>query len=184
MLHSGLGALANALRSLGIRFLAGGSVASSVHGATRATMDIDLLVELTNHLVQEFVEAIAGEFYADAEEIAEALARERPFNVIHRATAYKFDLFPVTNDFHLSELKRAQDAELGVDLKVPVASAEDILLAKLVWFRAGGEISDRQWLDIQNIISVQRARLDREYLNAWAIRLDVGDLLYRALPEP
>jgi hypothetical protein len=38
--------VADALEKLGIRYLVGGSLASSVHGIPRSTQDIDLLVEL------------------------------------------------------------------------------------------------------------------------------------------
>ena len=62
-----------------------------------------------------------------------------------------------------------------------VASPEDNILAKLVWFRKGGEVSDRQWQDIVNVLRIQGDRLDLSYLREWAARLGVTDLLKRAL---
>ena len=64
-----------------------------------------------------------------------------------------------------------------------VASAEDTILTKLEWYRMGGEISDRQWNDVQNVLKVQEGQLDLDYLRHWAIQLDVRDLLDRALVE-
>jgi hypothetical protein len=55
------------------------------------------------------------------------------------------------------------------------------LLAKLKWFRDGGEISDRQWSDISGLVYMQTGKLDLEYLNHWALQLGVEDLLARAL---
>jgi hypothetical protein len=46
-----------------------------------------------------------------------------------------------------------------------------------------GEVPDRQWRDILGIFRVQGPRLDRPYLDADAPRLDVEDLLARALRE-
>ena len=66
---------------------------------------------------------------------------------------------------------------------MPVATAEDTLLMKLVWYRSGGEVSERQWNDVRGIAAVQRERLDREYLRRWAAYLKVEDLLRAAL-EP
>ena len=67
----------------------------------------------------------------------------------------------------------------NVDL--PVASAEDILLSKLAWYRAGGEVSERRWNDVLGIAAVQGERLDTVYLRKWAQYLKVADLLELAL---
>ena len=64
-----------------------------------------------------------------------------------------------------------------------VASAEDIILAKLEWYRLGGEVSDRQWRDILGVLKVQAGRVDLDYLRHWAAELKVDDLLQRALKE-
>ena len=70
----------------------------------------------------------------------------------------------------------------GVDpIELPVCSPEDTILAKLVWFRKGGEMSDRQWHDTLGVIQVQGDRLDMTYLDRWAAELGVTDLLKRAL---
>ena len=65
--------------------------------------------------------------------------------------------------------------------KVPcaVTSAEDIILAKLCWYRDGGESSTRQWDDIIGVVSISRP-LDAAYLQHWAARLGVTRLLEKA----
>jgi hypothetical protein len=63
------------------------------------------------------------------------------------------------------------------------ASAEDTLLHKLVWYKLGNHVSDRQWGDVIGVLRVQAASLDREYLEIWARRLGVLDLLARAKRE-
>lgn len=61
------------------------------------------------------------------------------------------------------------------------ASAEDIILQKLIWYRLGNQISDRQWRDVLGVLKVQAQKLDFNYLNHWAQRLNLVDLLAQAL---
>ena len=63
------------------------------------------------------------------------------------------------------------------------SSAEDAILSKMEWYRLGGEVSERQWGDIQGILKTKAGALDLDYLQAWAKDLQVGDLLKRALAE-
>ena len=67
--------------------------------------------------------------------------------------------------------------------KAFMTTAEDIVLAKLEWYRLGNAISDRQWRDILGVLKVQAGRLDLDYLHQWAKELNVADLLRRALKE-
>ena len=64
-----------------------------------------------------------------------------------------------------------------------VLSPEDIVLAKLEWYRMGNEISDRQWRDILGVLMIQQGQLDHPYLRRMADMLGVEDLLERALQE-
>ena len=65
---------------------------------------------------------------------------------------------------------------------VLVASAEDTVLAKLEWFRRGGETSERQWWDIVGVLRVNPA-VDTGYMKRWSAELGVADLLVQALAQ-
>ena len=175
-----------ALDRLEIPFLVGGSVASGTHGIPRQTKDIDVVAKIPLEIVAEFCAILAPAFYADADQAKLAIRGGRAFNVIHVKTAYKFDIFPAGEDrFMHSQLARRRYTTTSVpgleNVEFPVASAEDTILAKLVWFRKGGEVSDQQWHDILGVLNVQAGRLDLGYLQEWAGKLGVGDLLRRAL---
>jgi hypothetical protein len=71
----------------------------------------------------------------------------------------------------------------GDPRRFPVASAEDVILSKLEWYRAGGEISERQWTDVIGVMKIQSNHLDWDYLRRWAAELEVADLLDRARRE-
>ncbi len=64
-----------------------------------------------------------------------------------------------------------------------IASAEDVILRKLLWYRMGREVSDRQWCDVLGVLKVQGPGVDRAYLRTWARPLEVADLLERVLLE-
>jgi len=115
----------------------------------------------------------------------EAIERGRSFNLIFIPTADKFDVFPATGEFQLAQLQRATSERVefsGETIACAVATAEDILLAKLQRYRSGGESSERQWNDILGILAVN-TQLDRDYLATWAARLRVTDLLDRAFAQ-
>ncbi len=78
--------------------------------------------------------------------------------------ALKFDFFPAAAfPLGIQELDRAVllTGNGLSDAATPFVTPEDILLAKLHWFRTGAEVSDLQWRDIQGIIRSRRAALHR-----------------------
>ena len=180
-----LQALVEALGRGAIPYLIGGSMASGIHGIYRTSLDVDLVADLQPGQIARLIRELGGEFYADAAMIYDALASDRAFNLIHFASSYKFDVFPLSSDsFQQSQFSRREMRNIalsGVTLVLPVATAEDTLLMKLVWYRSGGEVSERQWNDVRGIAAVQRERLDRGYLRRWAEYLKVADLMEAVL---
>ena len=175
--------VAKALESLKVRYLVGGSLASTFHGEPRFTRDADLVAELQLHHAEPLAHSLAGDFYVDAESIRGAIRRRGSFNVVHLATAFKVDVFvSKSRPFDRSSFARRESVRNG-ESEVYVSSAEDTVLAKLDWYREGGEVSDQQWRDVLAILAVQKDRLDVEYLRTWAESLGVQDLLERAWAE-
>ena len=86
------------LEKLQVRYLIGGSLASTLHGMVRTTQDSDIVAEMGPEHIEPLAEAC-------------------------------------------------------------VATPEDTLLAKLEWYRLGGESSERQWRDVLGILEVQEGIL-------------------------
>ena len=78
--------VARACERLGLRYLIGGSLASSYHGVPRSTNDADLLVDLPGRCVADLVADLATDFYVDADMMEEAIARGACFNVMAEAS--------------------------------------------------------------------------------------------------
>jgi hypothetical protein len=171
---------------LGVPYLIGGSLASTLYGMVRTTQDSDIVAEMRIEHLQPFVSALQDEFYMDNEMIAESIQRNSSFNIIHRETLFKVDIFiPRPRPFIQSQLARAQKQTFIFETEVSAkfATAEDTILSKLEWYRMGGEVSDRQWRDILGVLKTRAGELDLAYLQKWANELKVSDLLERALNE-
>jgi len=178
--------VADALESLGIEYYVGGSVASSVYGVSRSTADVDIVAAIGLEHVDALVARLEASYYIEARQITQAIRSKRSFNVLHLETMYKVDVFVMKDrPFDQAARRRTRSMSLAEDSDrlFAIASPEDTILSKLEWYRAGGEQSERQWMDIAGVIRVQRDALDRPYLASWAERLGVTDLLQRALAE-
>lgn len=171
---------------LGVAYLIGGSLASTLHGMIRTTQDSDIVAGMRMEHLKPFVLALQDEFYLDEEMIADSIKRHASFNIIHRESMFKVDVFiPQTSPFLQSQLARAQRQTFTFDSEVSAkfASPEDTILSKLEWYRMGGEVSDRQWRDILGVVKIRSENLDLKYLQTWAKELNLSDLLERVLKE-
>jgi hypothetical protein len=171
---------------LNIPYLVGGSLASAVHGVIRATVDTDIVADIHPESVDELTRLLEGEFYIDPEMILDAIEHQSSFNIIHLETMFKVDVFILKQrSFDLNQMHRRFPQIISDESPQSVyfTTAEDIILAKLEWFRSGGEVSERQWSDILGVLRVQGNRLDMDYLHQWANELVVSDLLLKALRE-
>jgi len=170
---------------LGVLYHIGGSVASSIYGILRATIDADLIADLRLEHIRPLVIRLQTNYYIDEDMIRDAIKRRGSFNVIHLDTMLKVDIFiPKTRLFDQEELRRVQQEVLSEGTRpFNVASPEGTILNKLEWYRMGGEVSDRQWNDILGVLKVQGTNLDMAYLRRWAANLSVTDLLERALVD-
>jgi hypothetical protein len=175
-----------AFNRLGIPYLVGGSMASALYGVTRSTIDADMVADINREKAQAMVKTLGEGFYADEKMILDAISHQSSFNLIHLETMFKVDVFVRRErPFDQIQFQRRLEQVFSIDpeQKAFIATAEDTILAKLEWFRLGGEVSDRQWQDILGILKVQADRLDLDYLQKWAVELGVADLLQRAMKE-
>ncbi|MEM7539385.1 MAG: hypothetical protein AAF639_44930 [Chloroflexota bacterium] len=174
------------LESLQIRYVVGGSLASAIHGVSRSTLDSDLVADIQLQHVPLLVERLQTHFYVAMDAIFDAVQHRSSFNLIHLESMFKVDIFVAKERrFEQLQLENRQTYFIEPDstATVYVASPEEIILAKLEWYRLGGEISDRQWQDILGVLKMQEGRLDMDYLRTTAVELNVLDLLKKALNE-
>ena len=174
------------LDRLGIEYVVGGSLASAAHGTPRTTADADLVIKLRADQVDALARELDGEFYVSREAMREAVRARDSFNAISLDFPFKIDFFVLgTSPFDQEEFRRRVPRELGErgQHRLLLKTPEDTILRKLLWFRAGGEVSERQWHDVLGVLAVKGDALDDAYLDRWASELGVTDLLAKARAE-
>ena len=158
------------LEAAGIPYMLTGSFASAYHGAPRATQDLDFVIAATPTQLRQLTALLpAAEFYVDPNTALEALAAESQFNVIDLETGWKVDLiFRRSRPFSRTEFERRQTVTWE-GLNLAVATAEDLLLAKLEWAKLGD--SRRQMEDVAALLRIHGQYLDLAYLERWVNEL-------------
>lgn len=174
------------LDELEVPYVVGGSLASSLHGIPRSTQDADLVAALRTDHIQSFIGRVEGVFYLSPERVEAAVRRRTSFNLIHLKTMIKVDLF-VFSETPLAKQEMARRQILAIPgepaARLQIATPEDTILQKLLWYRKGGGVSERQWNDILGVIKVQGKALDLDYLREWANRSGIEDLLAQAFAD-
>jgi hypothetical protein len=177
------------LREAGIEHMLTGSVVSSLQGEPRATHDIDIVIavrgtseQLAGALKAAFPEP---DYFLDEDAARAAVAARSMFNMIDAREGDKVDFWLLADDdFDRSRFARRITEEFeGVALAV--SRPEDTILGKLKWSAMSGG-SEKQFTDALRVYEVQHGQLDKEYLDTWAERLGVKELLdrLRAQAEP
>ena len=165
------------LDSTGIPYMLSGSIALAAYATPRMTRDLDLVVQLEDSDVNQFVELFADDFYCDANAVRRAVASRGIVNLIHHARVVKVDII-VRKDtpYRRLEFERRRSTRIdGADMWI--VSPEDLILSKLAW--AKDSRSEVQLGDVRDLVSSVED-LDWAYLDHWAGELTVTSLLAEA----
>jgi len=170
--------VASILEDLGIRYVIGGSVAASILGEPRSTLDIDIMIEVDEAQARALAKRLRDDFYVDELDAVESVRNTSSFNAIHYGTSTKIDFFPA-EAFARPQFDRRRALSIRHDLPpLYFYSAEDLIVRKLMWFRMGNE-----WRDVVGILKATGPSLDVAYVIDAAKERPVGDLLFRVAAD-
>ena len=175
-----------AFEKLSIPYYIGGSIASSIYGKARATMDVDMIADLKIDHISLLKQSLENQYYIDENMIADAIRTTSSFNLIHLETMIKVDVFISKNEPYEHEAlqrKRKDTLEDISKVEFYFSSPEDIIIHKLQRYKLGGFVSEQQWLDVVGVIKVQSDLLDNKYLKGWSRKLGLSSLLQIAFAE-
>lgn len=154
-------------RRLKIGLVFSGGLAFSVVGRPRTTYDVDGIILVEDVKIEKLLRAFeAAGFKYDKKKPINAV-RGLPFITLLQPKFKTYvDLFIAASPFQKEILKRRKI--VGLDgLRLPLTSAEDLILLKLL---AGRE---RDMDDVREVILENRGKLDLAYLRKWAKTLGV-----------
>jgi hypothetical protein len=174
-----LSQVATMLDELGIPYALGGSMASSLIGEPRSTVDVDIAIKLEHEAGAALLERASAEFYVPIESARVAIEAHSSFNLLDTAHGLKVDLF-VLGEGLLDRMqieRRITVTIPGLVDRIWVTSPEDQVLRKLDWYRSTGHESERQWRDVVGILRIHGDVMDRGYMDETARALKLGSLL-------
>ena len=157
-----------------IPYMVSGSIASNYYSVPRMTRDIDIVVELKQTDIENFVELFRSDFYIDTEMVTSEVLRRGMFNIIQNQYVVKID-FIIKKSLPYQETAFLRRRQVLIE-QTPMwfISAEDLVISKLLW--AKDSHSEMQLKDARNLIKTVDG-LDLGYIDNWAEQLGLDDLL-------
>lgn len=158
------------LQKAGIPYMLTGSFVSNFHGRPRSTADIDFVIAATPEQLKVLVQHLREEnYYAQVEDALDAWRHQSMFNMIDPSMVWKIDfIMKKPGAFSQEAFRRRCSTEIE-GIPVDIATAEDIVIAKLDWAKQGQSL--RQIEDVAGILKLRSKQLDRSYLNKWTTEL-------------
>jgi hypothetical protein len=164
------------LDSQGAPFAIIGGIAVALHGEPRHTMDVDAVIDVTLERAVALLHVLEGSSFEPLFPDAAAVVRASCILPLrHRATGVTVDLAVGLSGFEQQLIARARRLPAG-GATVPVATAEDLIVLKLIAGRP------RDVDDVRGIVSKQADTLDWNYLSATGAGLQTA-LAIDLLPE-
>jgi hypothetical protein len=144
------------LEELEIPYVVIGGFAATMYGTTRATFDIDIVVNMDEGDMQRLASAYPSpRYYADPGQMQKATQMGDSFNIIDSTLGAKADLFPLTMDLRyepafINRVRQTIDIPERGAVKVWAARPEDVIIGKLMAWEEGR--SDRHTSDIYEMM--------------------------------
>jgi hypothetical protein len=116
------------------------------------------------------------EFYCPPQEVIKTeIARETRghFNIIHHATGFKADIYPIGQDeLHKWAMARRQKVKMEQS-EISIAPPEYVIIRKLQYYKEGGSVKHLR--DINKMLELSGESIDMPKLNQMIIKYDLLD---------
>lgn len=157
---------------LGIPYMLTGSIAMNYYAEPRMTRDIDVVVVIKNEDIESLLREFSSDYYVERNAVKESIQHQSMFNLLHMESSIKVDcIVRKSSEYRLTEFQRRRKISIG-RVETYIVSKEDLILSKLYW--AKDSHSEMQMKDVANLM---RMGYDKNYINIWAEKLSVSELL-------
>ena len=170
----GLKATLHCLENSRIDYMVVGSIATAVYGEPRLTRDLDVVVQVKDQAAKIFLEYFpTSEFYVPPEVVlVQEFSHRGQFNLLHMNSGLKIDVVVQKPTAHgVAEFERRRQVEMLPNVKAWIASPEDLIIAKLRYYREGE--SEKHLRDIRGILA--QTPVDHSYLSGWTQSLHLTE---------
>ncbi|RLD84285.1 MAG: hypothetical protein DRJ10_01625 [Bacteroidetes bacterium] len=152
-----------------IPYMLSGSIALNNYTVPRMTMDIDIIIELHEENLNDFLSIFGDNYYLNRDVVKVETKRLGMFNVIDHETGFKVDFILRKNtEYRKHEFQRRKKTQIA-DFEVWIVSPEDLTISKIEWVQQYQ--SDKQINDIENLLA--NPEIDKIYITSWCEKLSL-----------
>lgn len=160
------GYIIDVLNRLRIPYMIVGAIASIIYGKPRLTYDMDIVIDINEQNVADFLSFFNENWYVDKDMIIDAIKNRHHFNIIHIKTGNKIDFFLLRNDAHdIEEFKRKRKEKFDTKRIAYFASVEDVIIKKLDYYSRSS--SEKHLEDIKGILKTYQGKINFKYIEKW-----------------
>lgn len=146
-----------------------GSIALNNYTIPRMTMDIDIIIELHEENLNDFLSIFGDNYYLNRDAVKAETKRLGMFNVIDHETGFKVDFILRKNtEYRKHEFQRRKKTQIA-DFDVWIVSPEDLTISKIEWIQQYQ--SDKQISDIENLLA--NPEIDKKYIAGWCKKMSL-----------
>jgi hypothetical protein len=156
----------DALNEAGVGYMLVGSFSSNFYAPPRSTKDMDVVVAIMGDEITRLARRLAPVFTANPQASFEAVTGTRRYRFRSRESLFEVEFFDLGSDPHDQARfeRRLRVTFEGRETFIP--RPEDVIVTKLRWALGAKRAKDRD--DVRNVIAVNRAELDWQYIHRWA----------------
>jgi len=172
--------MAELLGKAGVEYMVTGGYGVIFYGRPRFSHDVDFVVNIGERELPKVVKIFEEndvEFSWQRLAIEEAVERKGMFDVLHLPTMTKVDFWLLKDtEFEREKFGRRKTMVMGGQ-PVVLASAEDLVVQKLVWYTKAK--IEKHIVDAAFVWQIQGPKLDKAYIRKWAKKLRVEKYLVK-----
>lgn len=162
--------ITKSLEEKNINYMLSGSIALNNYTIPRMTMDIDIVIELNEQILSDFLSIFNDNYYLNEETVRQETKNKGMFNIIDFETGFKID-FIIRKNTKYRELEFIRKKKTKIsDFYVWIVAPEDLIISKIEWIQKIK--SDKQIDDIKNLIAIPN--IDKEYIKNWCNKLKLN----------